>query len=129
MVLPVAFNNGVGGENGTEIEGYLTLQELRQCVGKRFWILDSCNNNIQYKTGTGDVSLLLWKTISFDTSKTMDMSEVTEGEQEIVTRAHLLNLVAVSGNYMQVVLECKMGIYNGHECIYWELESAGAKLT
>ena len=129
MVLPVAFNNGVGGENGTEIEGYLPLQELRQCVGKRFWILDSCNKNIQYKTGTGDVSLLLWKTISFDTSKTMDMSEVTEGEQEIVTRAHLLNLVAVSGNYMQVVLECKMGIYNGHECIYWELESAGAKLT
>ena len=52
-----------------------------------------------------------------------------EDEQEITERMQLLHSTAFNGDYRTFIIECKMGMYDDHECIYWELISTGAKLT
>jgi hypothetical protein len=134
LILPVALWDGSGTsmqwikgyEGGNPVSG--TLSELRQCVGKRFWILDSGNNSLNFQSGDEGDRLLMWKSISFDGSATMDFQGI-EDEQEITERMQLIHSTAFNGDYRTFIIECKMGMYDGHECIYWELISTGAKLT
>lgn len=134
LILPVALWDGPGTsiqwikgyEGGNPVSG--TLSELRQCVGKRFWILDSGNNSLNFQSGDEGDRLLMWKSISFDGSATMDFQGI-EDEQEITERMQLLHSTAFNGDYRTFIIECKMGMYDDHECIYWELISTGAKLT
>lgn len=134
LILPVALWDGSGTsiqwikgyEGGNPVSG--TLSELRQCVGKRFWILDSGNNSLNFQSGDEGDRLLMWKSISFDGSATMDFQGITD-EQEITERMQLLHSTAFNGDYMTFIIECKMGMYDDHECIYWELISTGGKLT
>lgn len=134
LILPVALWDGSGTsiqwikgyEGGNPVSG--TLSELRQCVGKRFWILDSGNNSLNFQSGNEGDRLLMWKSISFDGSATMDFQGI-EDEQEITERMQLLHSTAFNGDYRTFIIECKMGMYDDHECIYWELISTGAKLT
>jgi|GEM_PF-4207372 len=134
LILPVALWDGSGTsiqwikgyEGGNPVSG--TLSELRQCVGKRFWILDSGNNSLNFQSGNEGDRLLMWKSISFDGSATMDFQGITD-EQEITERMQLLHSTAFNGDYRTFIIECKMGMYDDHECIYWELISTGGKLT
>lgn len=134
LILPVALWDGSGTsiqwikgyEGGNPVSG--TLSELRQCVGKRFWILDSGNNSLNFQSGNEGDSLLMWKSISFDGRATMDFQGI-EDEQEITERMQLLHSTAFNGDYRTFIIECKMGMYDEHECIYWELISTGGKLT
>lgn len=134
LILPVALWDGSGTsiqwikgyEGGNPVSG--TLSELRKCVGKRFWILDSGNNSLNFQSGNEGDRLLMWKSISFDGSATMDFQGI-EDEQEITERMQLLHSTAFNSDYRTFIIECKMGMYDGHECIYWELISTGAKLT
>lgn len=130
FILPIAFHDTTGTVVEWKKSIYTdgSLQELRQCVGKRFWILSNEGNMLNFQSGTEGTKLLMWKSISFDGSATMDFQGITD-EQEITERMQLIHSTAFSGDYRTFIIECKMGMYDGHECIYWELISTGAKLT
>lgn len=139
VILPVAYSSVDSSAPSTEIEGYkagdsseptsFSLTEMRQCISKRIWLMKP-DRRIIIQTG-GDVdstspSLLMKKNVQYN--GTVDLAEVTTQSQLLVTVEMMHYFNSSDNGFRNYVLECKMGIFNGCECIYWELTSAGVRL-
>ena len=139
IILPVAYYDEESETTIIEgaVSGYAitvmylyhhhSLDELRQCVGKKLWILNETGNKVIIQTGgegsTEGSSFLMIRTTYANGN--LDMKYWSAGphaiSEEVTMASNTDNSSGAAGyNY---VLECKMGLYNNKECIYWELTS------
>ena len=112
----------VGGEN-------ITLSELRQCVGKRFYFLPSpdANQKISLRAGVNtNYGMIVTRSETYTDIKNLVSGSTTAGT----------NVVKMMRGYQYwtsdpthfVIAECKMGVYDGSECIYWEVQGSASIL-
>lgn len=135
--LPVYLYNGA--DEIATILGYragtapveFTLDELRQCVGKKFYFLDNNGYKVAFQAG-GEKLLSIKKTyhganniIDFTDTRLQDPNNPATIRETM----YLTDDYTPSDGYRFYRIECKMGLYNGYECIYWELETLGLKLS
>ena len=124
-----------------------TANELRQCVGKRFYLLPQSEGLSFAVTGAGDMPMLFRKQKNYLSGSYSSADSSGDGigrtnsrkawddmvaggiykEETVVIPALYGELVPGGGTYM-VILECHMGYYNSHECIYWTVEESFAPL-
>lgn len=115
---------------GTRFNGNaFTLMELRQCVGKKIYIVPPTGSSRAlhiYCGIEGDLGMLVHKQTLYDGLN--DMNNIKSTGSAITTTAR--KVYAWEGNESQhyTILECKLGRYNGKECIYWEIEDMGSPL-
>ena len=132
--LPYAYWDGStlngGTVSGCHASGEkYTMNDMRQCVGKRIHILQHQDSNTRlilrcgYQEGTKTLALLLWRSRLMN--GTLDLLSLPQGTAYPVTeQVQRMYEWQPGDGYHFFVLECRMGRYNGTECIYWELEAA-----
>ena len=128
--LPVAYYNA-----GAQVEARkagagasMVLDEMRQCIGKRFWLLlnDDSSNKYQFKIGSGSIPLLVVKRKLINAKD--DLFDVATGNEYACSEAAELYNDYTPSAPSSYYLECKCGIYKGYECIYWETCAIGSHL-
>ena len=120
--LPVAFwyddQTNIGGLKATNTP--FTLEELRQMVGKKIYIMPYTGISLVAKD-----ALIVVKTIQYGTySGDEDINDIPQGTQPAEKKIFLKRTSSwqpTSGTSKFLILECKAGRYNDAECIYWEL--------
>jgi hypothetical protein len=139
VILPVAYNGNTSSSPVTYIEGskaggaevHHTLEEMRQCIGKKIWLLRGNllqGVNFALQSGGHETSespklmMHVWDEVTDFASMTGAVSRT-----ESVAIGH--QVTGTDYAYRNYVLECKMGVYNGYECIYWEARVSGIRLT
>lgn len=139
IILPVAYNGNTSSSPVTYIEGskaggaevHHTLEEMRQCIGKKIWLLRGNllqGVNFALQSGGHETSespklmMHVWDEVPDFASMTGAVSRT-----ESVAIGH--QVTGIDYAYRNYVLECKMGVYNGYECIYWEVRVSGIRLT
>lgn len=151
IYLPIAYYNGVDNEGVVEgkkdVSNDFTFDELRQCVGKKFYFL---NNNYtqptsswyQFFAGIGVVRLLQQRvdqySVNGGTKYDMDLAGVIRQTPpdgyggipaaDIHQRIIMCANAKLGWGYYFVKIECKLGMYDSHECIYWDIEGCGNRL-
>jgi hypothetical protein len=134
--LPTA-HSPQGYHYNPSINGILSLDELRQCVGKKIYFIPTekqveIDGEIIDKNTllafTNPYSLImaktkLWVRDNGDTAdfSTANINEITNACEEKTLVSRTQNTGYRGSQYMYII-ECKVGRYNDHECIYWELE-------
>lgn len=139
--LPITYADNL---DNTTIEGYniggtaFTLDEMRQMIGKRIHIMPTGQGeNFRVCAGYSDggsentVQLLFQKTESYASDYNINSTEYEDINLPI-SPAYMRTKVEPKYiwqnnpgvNYIAII-ECKMGNYNNHECIYWELSVKG----
>ena len=128
--LPVAYYNA-----GAQVEARkagagasMVLDEMRQCIGKRFWLLlnDDSSNKYQFKIGSGSIPLLVVKRKLINAKD--DLFDVATGNEYACSEAAELYNDYTPSAPSSYYLECKCGLYKGYECIYWETCAIGSHL-
>lgn len=138
IILPVAYNGNTPSKLTTYIEGSKagnsviphSLEEMRQCIGKKIWLLRGENlmdKLVELQSGGGDNSER--PNLLMHVSDNMgDLANIT-GSVNLVESAAIGHKISgtdyASRNF---IFECKMGVYNGYECIYWEIRVSGIRL-
>ena len=138
IILPVAYNGNTPPKLTTYIEGSKagnsviphSLEEMRQCIGKKIWLLRGENlmdKLIELQSGGGANS-----------ERPNLLMHVSDNMGDLANVAGSVNLVEsaaighkISGTdyaSRNFIFECKMGVYNGFECIYWEVRVSGIRL-
>ena len=129
----------------------MTYDDIRQCVGKKLYILPNFGNqNFAFFCGNfykddqyNYTGMLVIKTISFyNQSKNPhydeDLNYLAEPNASVMGVATDVSIsysrsryYSISGatNTYYYILECKLGMFNGRECIYWEVQRSGQKLN
>lgn len=139
IILPVAYNGNTPPKLTTYIEGSKagnsviphSLEEMRQCIGKKIWLLRGENlmdKLIELQSGGGANS-----------ERPNLLMHVSDNMGDLANVAGSVNLVEsaaighkISGTdyaSRNFIFECKMGVYNGFECIYWEVRVSGIRLV
>lgn len=144
IVFPVAYLGEYGAVSDGVVAGYSfdndsqillahrhSFDDLRQCLGKKIWILNEMNAGLVIQAGGGSTTagapLLMVKNDMF--GNTLDLSEVSENSALTQTVSMVSSYVdSTHGSFYNYILECKMGKYKGRECIYWELVGIVPKL-
>ena len=132
--LPTARSTDGNAEH-YQVTGVLgTLDEVRQCVGKKIHFIpvmkvvenqtsgttQTLTTNLQFNDSN---SLLLHKVTHYDTLTDLDSMAINvsfEKDEEISRTSSITGY----GDTIFFVAECKVGNFKGHECIYWEVESS-----
>ncbi len=144
IILPIAFYDGT--DTVLEWNGH-TLQELRQCVGKVFYFVNQTNaqqtsNWYKFYAGTSGMRLLAQNVKQYSvgggTKYDWDLQGVINQTPpdgyggipaaDIHPRVIMCNNAMLGWGYYFVKIECKLGMYNSRECIYWEIEGCGNRL-
>lgn len=144
IILPVAYYDGSG--TALEWSGH-TLNELRQCVGKVFYFLNTSNASqssswYKFYSGTSGMRLLAQRenqySVNGGTKYDWDLQGIInqtppDGQgniaaADIYPRIRMFNNAKLGWGYYFVKVECKLGMYNSRECIYWEIEGCGNRL-
>ena len=120
--LPIAFwyNNqtNIGGLKAVNTP--FTLEELRQMVGKKIYIMPYTGISFNAQD-----ALIIEKTIQYGTySGDEDINDIPQGTQSAEKKIFLKRTSSwqpTPGTSKFLILECKAGMYNDTECIYWEL--------
>ena len=113
-----------GGTHYSQFRYGLTLDELRQCVGKKIYVFPSADSIVlKYYCGDNGVQPygMLVKEIEGNTEIP---SQVNTSTTLVVNRERMSSLYSSdqSAKNKMVILECKMTIFNGYECIYWQVK-------
>ena len=131
----------------------LTVDDMRKCIGKKIYLFTSANNTGEsfYCGASPSIGLLLLKTerLSLDSipmnqivpSSTVGSTQTsyvknTSGDTVTVLRGVTIDPECTYQRFYQFgsnqqiknhffVFECKMGVYDGYECIYWEIQRSG----
>jgi hypothetical protein len=144
--LPSAFYHGSNTDSIEDGGLGMSLDEMRQCVGKKIFIMPNFVNLNQNAFFSGSLANLPGASIGMIMPKKEYFSGsgfvTTDDLKNIPQQPMQLNVSktidigrspyyshsgATSGYYY--ILECKLGIYDGHECIYWEIMDGGQSLT
>ena len=126
LVLPTLFTDAygvhvygkkMGTDSYSEFKG-ITVEELRQCIGKKFYIYCSEATSGGF-AGLDVESYFLVKTLisEFSFTGAGRNSVITPREREY----ELADVCNVPMNKV-LILECKLGVFNNKECIYWSAE-------
>ena len=113
-----------GGTHYSQFRYGLTLDELRQCVGKKIYVFPSADSIVlKYYCGDNGVQPygMLVKELEGNTEIP---SQVNTSTTLVVNRERMPSLYSSdqSAKNKMVILECKMTIFNGYECIYWQVK-------
>ena len=113
-----------GGTHYSQFRYGLTLDELRQCVGKKIYVFPSADSIVlKYYCGDNGVQPygMLVKELEGNTEIP---SQVNTSTTLVVNRERMSSLYSSdqSAKNKMVILECKMTIFNGYECIYWQVK-------
>lgn len=111
----------------------MKLEELRQCVGKRFYFMlktspdGNSPQRFDIRCGEQNNGFLLRKNVYYSASFTnnadgqIDLNDFTgmRYKRESIQRVYQIQPTN-AGNY--VIADCVMANYNGRECICWEIQ-------
>lgn len=144
IYLPCAFYDSRLHQNsvyGSRVNGDpITVSELRQCVGKKFYFLPSIDvaDNTAQKiilrsgyartsaTGNKNIGMIVYRTKTYDDLESLTSDASTGSEnKEYLQRVYEFQ---PSGPTYFISVECKMGMYQGNECIYWEVQASADSL-
>ena len=149
--LPVAFYNGSStyiSYKNSNVE--FTLNELRQCVGKKFFFLNyygaahssanlhfvEPNNLLAIRKKRVIYGRQTSKGFNFDDNTAFDFTldgaiaqSAANNPAVLLDTLYMANDYQCGQGYYFVKIECKLGVYDSHECIYWEIEDVGTALT
>lgn len=140
IILPFYYFNGTEDDDGNpaaEIVGYkaanenFLLEELRQCVGKKFYFLNGSTAAVYLKLGITSPELLTrkWVYYTWAANEKTDLKDIQNkgSEFDIKEQIQLVanNQYQIASTFRFTVAECKMGQYYSHDCIYWEIENKG----
>ena len=139
IILPIAYNGNEPPALTTYIEGskageskvHHTLEEMRQCIGKKIWLIRGEQlQGVNFALQTGGHEDSYSPNLLMHVSDNMGDFADVKGAVNLVESATIGHTITGSDYaYRNYVLECKMGIYNGYECIYWEVRVSGIRLT
>ena len=128
IYLPCAFYGDNENITGYQHDfcGLTTLDELRQCVGKKIHIFPANSQSVtlEFNSGIertsaygGNYGMLV------ETSITNEIPTGTSSVAQTITKSRVFQHKRSdqTNNHYMTILECKMGIFNGNECIYWEI--------
>ena len=127
LILPSAMKDGsymMIYDNGNG----MSMRDLRQCIGKKFTFMcatNSTNANIILRSGDYDANNTKGLIVQKETvlsGAPMDLSSLVSNAPSYpsvrLRRSYELSVPAVK----YFTAECKLGMMNGTECIYWEVE-------
>jgi len=124
LVLPCAYASNGSGNMAISSATGMSMRDLRQCVGKKFTFLcttPSLNSKITIQSGDSGNGFLMHRR-DYNGTAELDLSGISTGAEiaPSVTLTREFQIANVLGLYY-FTAECKMGMYNGFECIYWEI--------
>lgn len=121
----VFYNNGMAIVDNDTQTHQVTLQDMRQCVGKKIYVHTDNNTSMTLiRSGLSAHGMLVYPNNNVQNLSNMSSYGSTSGYTKTYEFGSNTNM---SDRFF--VLECKMGQYNNYECIYWELNFNTAKLT
>jgi len=125
--LPTAFSYDGNPYHNTKT-GLNSLDEIRQCVGKKIYfmpterVVESQGEQTVIRTSIALIdanNLLVEKYRYYGNVNDID-NMATNTDYAINDSLRRTNLIDGHGTQKFMVAECKVGKYKGHECIYWE---------
>ncbi len=132
ICLPIAFTSTATAA-AAEIYAWgdsvttVTMDDLRRCVGKKIYVLPSSTTaQLMFYAGDNarEIAPLLVKKTEY-IGGALDLNNTSPGSARYLSTEMILGYQfggSGSAGYFHV-LECKMGVYNQHECIYWEIQT------
>jgi len=147
VVLPSAYQDGDGTTvidgitSGDSIAPPYTLDEMRQMIGKKFYFLPAHNyttlsfvvagnllfekEEVYYSNGSQNP-----RTPAETLTELYNLPTEGEGNTFYEKRFYYRRWATYTGEQSKVyILECKLGMENGTEFIYWEIQVSGERLT
>lgn len=133
IVLPVFYSSSKGSTPSVCIEpNTYQVEDLRQCIGKKLWISNIGSNPITFQSGgvidnNAGTAPKLFMSHNNLLGDIVDITDSTTIKDEI-TFSNVFGTGSSPNTYTNFVFECKMGVYNGYECIYWDCQLAGVRI-
>ena len=97
----------------------ITVEEMRQCIGKKFYIFAGISSVSNGGLVVQSYMLLHTSMAEFSLDN-VAVGGLVSQPQRTYTRENELTVPATT----LLILECKLGSYEGRECIYWEAETS-----
>ena len=125
------------------------VDEIRQMVGKKIYIMEGndyklniCSGQFPVSGVQSEIRMLMSKEVQYyelsintpvgspayinaETLISSDMEQAFANDSAHVVRRDILDpmvCLSHSQGYKFYVLECKVGNYNGYDCVYWEVD-------
>ena len=116
--------NAMSDNDLVEFPG-MTSEDLRQCIGKKFYLFPYISNNLQYALMVKSRFLVevQGRGVSFGT-----ISHEVEDTDPITISPQYTRIDFTSIATSQIaIIQCCLGQFNGKECIYWEIERSATR--
>lgn len=105
----------------------ITLDELRQCIGKKIYLYTADNNGLQsFYCGEQGNGMFVYETGHPTIEDILATGESMTSDVEYVRKYQYVSPQSMQNSFF--ILECKLGEYDNHECIYWGITRSAFRM-